>query len=485
MACAVGPDYKGPPSIDVADVWHALDAPEDIAEKDVQYDWWRVFDDALLEEYIKQAAQHNKDLEIARANIAKSRAQRREAIGGFFPAIDGGMASTKSRTSEKIGSGSPGAITKMHEAGFDATWELDVFGGTRRDLQAANARLGASMAGYQDTMLSVLAEVARNYYEARGLQKRITITKESAELLKRTADVIKARVDAGVSTEFDLSRANAQYQATKARIPNLEAQWQSSLYALAVLLGRVPESLLKDMQAAKPLPVPDDFVPVGLRSDILRRRPDIREAERNLAASVADIGVQTAELFPKFSLTGSATGKALVFGDVFTAAAGAWSLGSIMQWSIFEGGAIRARIDASEADSKAALASYEKTVLSALADVESSLVNYGKEIATRRLLGQSLKSRSNAARMAQELFDAGETDYLAVLDAERELVAAKDDMVVSETQGLLKLVSLYKALGGGWQHFDEDGLVIKDEILEEIENAPESPSEESEETPAK
>ena len=207
------------------------------------------------------------------------------------------------------------------------------------------------------------------------------------------------------------------------------------------------------MQKAKPLPTPPDMVPVGLRSDMLRRRPDIRTAERELAASVADIGVETSDLFPKFFLTGNAGTQARNFGDLFSAAGGVWSLGSLVQWSVFEGGAIRARIKAEEAESEAALATYEKAVLEALADTETALTRYGQELETRKRLFAGVESRRKSVQLAKELFDAGEEDYLSVLDAERELTASEDDLVISETNSITKLIALYAALGGGWEEF--------------------------------
>jgi NodT family efflux transporter outer membrane factor (OMF) lipoprotein len=302
-------------------------------------------------------------------------------------------------------------------------------------------------------MLSTLSDVARTYYEARGLQKRIAITEQNTQLLKETFVVIQDRLKAGEASEFDLSRAQGEYELTRARIPNLQAELRASLYSLSVLLGQPPETLLAEMQSIKPLPTPPDIVPVGLRSEILRRRPDIKVAESEFAASVADIGVETAELFPKFFLTGDIGSSARTFGDVFSAGSALWSLASMIQWSVFEGGAIRARIDVEEAESQAALASYEKSVLEALRDAESALTRYGEELETRKRLAQGIQSRRKSLSLAKQLFNAGEQDYLAVVDAERQLIDSVDDLIISETNSITKLISLYTALGGGWEHF--------------------------------
>jgi multidrug efflux system outer membrane protein len=449
-ACSVGPDYDRP-SFGFNNGWFSSDSNK-TSQQDVQIQWWKVFNDPLLTKYIEQATINNKDVQVAMANVTRARALRRENSSGFFPTIGSNAQASRSKSSDAVSSFNSGEIRNLYDAGFDASWELDIFGGTRRSTEAADARVGSAIASYHDVMLTTLSDVARTYYEARGFQKRIAITRQNADLLKQTYDLLDIRLEAGESSQFDVTRAKGEYEATLARLPNLEADLETSVFTLSVLLGLPPETLLAEMREVKPLPVPPDIVPVGLRSDILRRRPDVQMAERELAASTADIGAETAELFPKFFLTGDIGSQARVFGDLFTAAGGLWSLAAAMQWSVFEGGAIRARIDVEKAENKAALATYEKTVLEALADAETALTRYGREIETRQRLEQSLQSRREAVRLAQELLDVGESDYLAVLDAQRELTSAEDTLVVSETNTIIKLVALYAALGGGWQN---------------------------------
>ena len=463
-ACTVGPDYQGQKEAAVKQEWHAPDTAH-VSYDAVKLDWWTVFNDPLLEGYIKQATENNKDVQVALANVKRARALRGESRAAFNPQIGSGAEAGRSKSSEAVSSSNSGQIRNLYDAGFDASWEVDIFGGNRRELEAANARLGSATSDYHDVMLSTLAEVARNYYEVRGLQKRIAITEENAKLLKQTFDLIEARLDAGEASEFDLSRARGEYQLILARLPNLTADLHASIFTLSVLLGQPPEALLTEMQKTKPLPTPPDMVPVGLRSDMLRRRPDIRAAERELAASVADIGVETADLFPKLFLTGNAGTQARTFGDLFSAAGGVWSLGSLVQWSVFEGGAIRARIRAEEAESEAALATYEQAVLQALADTETALTRYGQELETRKRLFAGVESRRKSVRLAKELFDAGEEDYLSVLDAERELTASEDDLVISETNSITKLVALYAALGGGWEEFTPPPAVLENKDL--------------------
>jgi multidrug efflux system outer membrane protein len=449
--CTVGPDYATP-SQSFLDKWFSSETKATSPEP-INTAWWTIFEDPLLEKYVEIAAENNKDLKIALANIRIARATRRESSGAFWPQIGGNADADRSKSSGAASSFNGGEIRNTYDASFDASWEIDIFGGNRRAMQASNSRIDVSIASYQDVMLSTLSDVARTYYEARGLQKRIAITEQNTQLLKETFVVIQDRLKAGEASEFDLSRAQGEYELTRARIPNLQAELRASLYSLSVLLGQPPETLLAEMQSIKPLPTPPDIVPVGLRSEILRRRPDIKVAESEFAASVADIGVETAELFPKFFLTGDIGSSARTFGDVFSAGSALWSLASMIQWSVFEGGAIRARIDVEEAESQAALASYEKSVLEALRDAESALTRYGEELETRKRLAQGIQSRRKSLSLAKQLFNAGEQDYLAVVDAERQLIDSVDDLIISETNSITKLISLYTALGGGWEHF--------------------------------
>lgn len=450
-ACAVGPDYQEP-GFSIADKWFSRDADSPVsADAPVDTTWWTVFDDPLLTTYIEQAAAYNNDVESALARVTAARAARRVQSGAFFPQVDASASAVRSGSSDASSGFNSGEIRNSFDAGFDASWELDIFGQTRRSVEAADARVGSAVADYHAVMLSTLSEVARTYYEARGQQKRIIITENNATLLKETFDLAQARFEAGEASAFDTSRAQAEYEQILSRLPNLQAELQASLYSLGVLTGQMPEALLDEMATVQPLPAPPDLVPVGLRSELLRRRPDIERAERTLAAEVADIGVATAELFPKFFLTGAAGTDSRLFGDLFRAAAGAWSLGALVEMPIFRAGALRAQIDIEDAEAQAAFVDYEQTVLEAIADAETALIRYGKELETQKRLENVVTSRRRSISLADELFNAGEEDYLAVLDAERELIAAEDALVISETQTLTNLIALYTALGGGWE----------------------------------
>lgn len=451
-ACTVGPDYEQQGNTFSGD-WVSPKSKH-TSEENITREWWGIFNDPLLERYLEQSVEHNKDIDIALANLRKARALSQEERSVLLPQIGSSAQATRSKSSEALNNNRVTGARSLYDATLDASWEIDIFGGTRRAVEAADARTQSIQADYQGVLLATLSEVARNYFEARGLQKRIKITRDNANYQQQTFKLVKARFDVGEASGFDLSRARGEYQLTYARVPNLEAELHAFIYALSVMLGNPPEALLDEMMQLQPLPTPPDVVPVGLRSELLRRRPDVRSAERRLAASVADIGAEKATLFPKFFLTGDSGSQAQKFGDLFSSAAEAWSLGSIVRWPLFEGGAIRARIKAQTAESEAALAFYEKTILTTLSDAETALIRYGRELETRKRLDEAVQSRRVSVLLATELFDAGETDYLAVLDSERELIASEDSLVVSETLSITKLITLYTVLGGGWDVYD-------------------------------
>ena len=456
----VGPDYTEP-QINAQNNWFSSERAEAVIDKTVpvKIDWWQVFNDSLLSNIIEQAAQNNLDIKIAEANVHKARALRKGKGAEYYPSIESSADVLRESLSEngRLPAGSiPGIESNrtVYEAGFDASWELDFFGGTYRSVEAADARLGSAIESRRDIMLSILAEVTRNYIELRGTQRRIAITKKNIELQKTTVQIVKQRYDIGDTNEFELVRTEAQLRLTEASLPNLTADLRESAYRLAVLIGQEPQVLLETLLETKPLPAPPDIVPVGLRSDILRRRPDIRQAERELAAETAEIGMVTAKLFPSFALTGSAGLESLSFGDLFQSSSAVWALGPLIRWPIFQGGAIRSQIEVEKAEAKAAAIAYEKAVLTALADAETALVRYGQEIETRKRLNKAVESNQRSVYLAKLRYKLGEDNVLSVIDAERELSNVEDKLVVSEIRTLTNLVSLYKILGGGWEVFD-------------------------------
>lgn len=450
--CIVGPDYEAP-SPELTEAWSTQsDALH--GEVDLPLAWWGIFEDPLLENYIHRAVENNLTLEAAEANILGARALRAESRSAFFPTLDTDFGRSRTQSSGTTSNTfSAGTRRTIYDGGLDTSWELDLFGGLRRAARASEARLDGAMADRDAVLLGVIAEVARTYFDVLGLQKRIAIIGQNIALQERTFGLVEDLFAAGEATEFDVSRARAQWQLTRSRLPDLEAEMKAGVFRLSILLGELPEALLEDFDSAPPLPASPAAVPTGIRSEVLRRRPDIRVAERELAAATEDIGVQVAELFPKFFLTGSIGRASSAFSDLSDSLSDTFSFAQLLEWSLYRGGAIRARIDLEKAEAAGAAARYEQAVLDALGDVESALTRYVEKLATRDRLKLAFDSQQQSTELAQLLFNGGETDFLAVLDAERELIDIEDSLVVSETDALLNLVTLYAALGGGWELF--------------------------------
>jgi multidrug efflux system outer membrane protein len=422
---------------------------------EVEAEWWGLFGDDVLSDLIVRAVEANPSLDAARARVEAAAALRGERRASSLPALDAEASRNREQTSGATTNvANSGTLRTINRVNLSASWEVDFFGGTRRSVEAADARTEAAVEAERALRLAVIAETARAYWDLRGTQKRIAITRRNIELQSRTLELVQDLFAAGEATEFDLSRARGQLELTRSRLPDLDAEASANAYRLAVLMGEPPGRLEQAVGTPGELPELDAPVPVGARSDLLRRRPDLRQAERELAAASAEIGVAVADLFPRFFLLGDLGRAAASSRDLHLSAAEAYGLTQFVSWPIFQGGALRARIDLRQAEAREAAADYETAVLEALADAESALVRYLRKLETRAALGRAVADRQRAVELAQKLFDAGEEDFLAVLDAERELLAAEDQHVLSETDSLLNLVTLYAALGGGWELFE-------------------------------
>lgn len=455
-ACAVGPDYSAPET-QVEESWTG-EHIQTAADNAPAAAWWQTLQDPVLTQLMEDTATHNLDVRIALANIEQARALRRISIAPFFPQVSGSADATREGFSEATNRNRVNVEQERDSfnASLDAVWELDFFGRIRRSNEAATARLQASEEDRRDILTAALAESAQSYFTARGLQKRIEVLRHNVELLREVEDIAKTQFEAGVTTEFDYTTAVGERQQVESTLPTLEADLAAAIYRISVLAGKDPNHYTALLEESAPLPAPPDIVPVGLRSDLLRRRPDIRRAERELAASNADIGVATAELFPRISLTGSVGTSALVFSDLFTSGGLRHSYGGILSLPIFQGGALMANIDAAKAFNKASLLNYEKAVLIALEEAEVSLTRYGREWQTLERLQSAEAQREEAYRIARLRYEEGQENFLIMLDAERSLVTAQDQTIQSETRILTFLTQLYKALGGGWQAFETE-----------------------------
>ena len=449
--CAVGPDYQ-PPKPNTAPQWSSsltggeTNGPADLAA------WWKNFSDTNLDSLMMVAVQSNLTLLVAEAHVRESRAERDVAAGSLWPSLGSSASYSRNRL------GPPGfppfaglpANYGYYQAGFDAAWELDVFGGNRRTVEAANAEIGAAEYERRGVLVSLLAEVARNYIETRGYQQRLAITRDNIAVQEDILDLTTNRFEHGLGGDLEVQQAMGLLAATRAEVPTLETGSDQSVHHLAVLLGQPPGALMAEMSVQKPIPLTPPEVPVGLPSDLLQRRPDIQRAERELAAATARIGVAKADLFPKFSLTGFGGLESLSADHWFDYASRYWSAGPTVQWEIFEAGSIRANVRVQNARQEQALDSYQQTVLGALEDAENALTAYAREQVRRESLVQSVRANEQALEISTQLYKSGLTDFLQVLDSERALYESQDALVQSDQTVSLDLVQLYKALGGGW-----------------------------------
>ena len=460
LGCAVGPDYR-PPKTEVPQTWdgQAVVTPAQPSKTTTDpaklVEWWNAFNDPSLSSLVEMAVRSNLDLRQAEARIRQARAARGVAGAPLFPEVDASALYQRSQGSSEVGGGGAvatvGGLRNLWQVGLDATWEIDIFGGTRRNIEAATADLRAAVEDHRDVLVTLVGEVGTNYLNLRGFQQQIAIAVKNLEAQKKTAQITHRRFEAGFVSRLDVANADAQVATTEAQIPVLESQARAAIYNLGVLLGREPGALGKDL--ARPLPIPPTppEVPVGLPSDLLRRRPDIRRAEAQLHAATARIGVATADLFPKFNLAGSFGISASDVAKLGNWTSNFWSWGPSVTWPIFAGGRIYWNIKVQDALQEQALAAYEKTVLTALKDVETALVAYAKEQERRKTLAEAVASNRQAVDLAMKLYVAGKTDFLNVLTAQRSLFVNEDALTLSTRNLATNLVALYKALGGGWE----------------------------------
>lgn len=479
--CTVGPTYT-PPQTVLPDTWsnlHPTTQPTTLPTTQplTLTQWWTAFQDPTLDALITRAAQSNPDLKIATARIREARALRRITGADAGPTVNANASYSRSRISENAGfagvfeggagggsGGGAGGIPPglegvggvesgqdLWQTGLDASWELDIFGGTRRSIEASQADVEAAIENRRDVLVSLLAEVARNYVELRGLQQQLRIAQANLKSQQDTLDLTQARFDAGLTGELDVARARALVSTTAAQIPTLQSLTAQTIHRLSVLIAQEPAALVKDLADPRPIPGTPPIIPIGLPSDLLRRRADIRRAERDLAAATARIGAATADLFPRFALTGNVGLQSDRLGNLGSWDSRFWNFGPSLSLPLFDRGRIRANIQIQDARQEQALAQYEKAVLTALQEVEDALVAYAHNQLRRQSLADAVQANRRAVELANELYTKGLTDFLTVLEAQRSLLLTEDQLVQSERAVSTDLVLLYKALGGGWE----------------------------------
>lgn len=454
--CAVGPDYKEPEAA-LTDQFNKFEQGVFSAE-DARAHFWTDLNDDTLTQLVDEALAANHDLRIALARFTEARALRRQAGFDLLPTVTAGGGYSKQQVS--VDQSFPGVPrdTELYDAGFDAFWELDFFGRIRRNVEAARAEVQSAEANLQDAQVLVTAEVSRTYFELRGQQNQLAVARRNVDNQKATLDLTTHLLDAGRGTELDTSRAQAQLSTTLATIAPLEAAVARSIHRLGVLTGRDPTALQDVLATPKDLPAVPQLIAVGDPGALLRRRPDIRVAERDLAASTARIGVAIGDLFPAVTFTGSigyAAGTTSRLGESGT---DTFLIGPGISWAAFDLGRVRARIAASRARNDEALARYEQTVLRALEETENSLVTHARARDRLAHVEQAAKSSRSAAALARVRFENGIIDFLQVLDAERTQLEAEDRLAQSRTDVATSLIAVYKALGGGWEAVPPPGI---------------------------
>ncbi len=452
--CAVvGPDYKTI-TPDVPINWHSglthgltLSTAQDDSISLTK--WWILLKDPVLAQLEQETLRNNLNLKEAFEKINEARALRGISSSDLFPVLDGKASATKSRSSENAGTGQE---SNFYRAGLDAGWELDLFGGVKRKIEAANADLEGVKFAYEGVMVSLTAEVGLNYVDVRTFQARLKAAQSNLATQQHTFDLNQSRYQAGLIDELAVQQSLYNLEQTRSLIPQLENGLSTSMNRLAVLIGRKPGKLEKKLSMAGSVPEIPVSIAVKVPAEAMRQRPDIRQAERELAAATARIGVAKADLYPKLRLTGSIGLETVAKDNFLKWGSHTFSTGPSISWNLFDANAIRRNIDVQDSRAKQALIHYRATVLNALEEVENALASFAREQERRKALFLATKAAKRAVVVAEDSFNAGLIDFSNVLDAQRSLLSFQDELAVSEGTVASDLIRLYKALGGGWTY---------------------------------
>lgn len=468
--CEVGPNYRAPQlqvesgySVEATTptTLPATTRPSVLLQTPLtEQRWWSTLNDSVLNDLIDRAVKSNLDVRIAQSRVREARAELAYATGGQLPRLNADAAYSHNRLSKTAAPynafnvpGFPWEYNQ-YQVGFDASWELDLFGGIRRGVEAAGADLAAGEADQQNVLLSVMAEVARSYVDLRGYQRRYEIAQGNLASQRQTLEVTQDRRKQGVVTELDVAQAASQVAKTEAQLPVLHRQQMEALHRLAVLLGQEPEALTEELKRPQPVPTVPPEVAVGLPAELLRRRPDIRRAERQLAAATARVGQANADLYPKLSLTGNFMMMDADTHGLFDWRSRSLGIGPTVSWPIFDAGRLRQLINVRNAEQEQAMATYQRTVLGALEETHNAIVAFVTEQQRHRALQDAVTADQTAADVSQAQYRQGIVDFLNVLDAQRSLFESEDQLADSDRAVTTSLIALYKALGGGWQASD-------------------------------
>jgi len=454
---AVGPDYQRP-KIPIPRQWTETPAVQGSQPEQ----WWKTFNDPILDKLISDAIASNLDLKLALARVKDARALRSATIAAGLPSLDAKSSASRrfnnsSSPTSQTGTSSAGGgfgignqFINIFQMGFDAQWELDFFGGVRRAVESADATIDVEVENSRDVLVTLLGEVARNYIELRANQRLIAITRENLHAQQETRELTQIRQQTGLAGMLEVTQAQALAATTEAQLPNYETAVKQSIHALSVLLGKEPGALVVRLDQQGTIPAIAANVITNLPSELLQRRPDIRRAERQLAVANASVGVATAELYPKVNLAAFIGLQNTTITD-FTPIGKSWSAASSLTLPIFNWGKLNANIDSKKAQFEQTFLTYQSTVLSAFKEVEDALIAYSKEQQRHKALAKAVAANQLAVQLANERYQKGLTAFLDVLTSQTALYQAQSLLVTSESQLSSNLVALYKALGGGWQ----------------------------------
>jgi NodT family efflux transporter outer membrane factor (OMF) lipoprotein len=438
------------PHVEMPETWSTPPAEGISTQVSQLKEWWKNFHDSQLDALVEQGLSANTDLKIADARISEVRAMRGIANSARYPNIEQSTVIARRRTVVQTPNSIGAVDTGVFEIGFDANWELDVFGGVRNSVKVATAEVRVAEESRRDVMITVIAEVARNYIALRGYQRQLDVARSNISTQLDTRNLTAVRAKAGLATELDVTRAEAQLAFTEAVVPELEAAIANTIHRIGVLLGKPPGALVAELQTTESIPAIPPEIPVGFPVELLRRRPDVRRAEAEIVAQTAQLGVARSELYPKFQLTGLLGRTATSPASLTLGLGNFFFIGPSIRVPIFNGGRIRSNIRAQDARLDQAILSYEDTLRRSLEEVENSLTSYEREREQRVQFEKAVASNRRSVELARELYRAGLSDFLSVLEAEKALYTSEDELAQSEAAGATNLVALYKALGGGW-----------------------------------
>jgi multidrug efflux system outer membrane protein len=450
-ACAAGPNYAPPAARATSAAPFIGAASPLVAQAPTQDDWWRLYRDPLLDRLVADALAANTDIRVAVARLERARASLGGARSDRLPQT--GIAASGVHGRASASQVLPGAEREgwTVDAGLNVAYEVDLFGRVHREIEAAKGEVGAADADAAAVRVAVVADTARAYADAGALAERLAVAQRTVQLLDDSVRVTSRRFEVGRAARLDVIRLQALRDRRAAEIPGLTAGREAALFRLATLTGRTPQELPPEVLAHATMPRLDQPIPVGDGRGLIARRPDVRAAERRLAADTARIGVATADLYPRISLGGSVGSTGTSASDIFGGGPFRWALGPLISWSFPNPGAARARIGEARADAKASLASFDGVVLRSLQETETALSAYSREIERRSILATARDEAAAAARISRARQREGQTDYLDLLDAERSLADAEADLAASDARIADAQIDLFRALGGGWQ----------------------------------